>query len=130
MIVAKLEKAGKEYKSGDTTIVALQPTDLEINKGELTLILGPSGSGKTTLLSMIGCVIYPSYGNIYLEGQQVNNLKEDKLSEIRLHKIGFVFQSFNLIQPLNALENVMQPLLLMKLDKKRLAKKLPKHSPN
>lgn len=123
MIVAKLEKAGKEYKSGDTTIVALQPTDLEINKGELTLILGPSGSGKTTLLSMIGCVIYPSYGNIYLEGQQVNNLKEDKLSEIRLHKIGFVFQSFNLIQPLNALENVMQPLLLMKLDKKNGSRK-------
>ncbi|MRJ07537.1 ABC transporter ATP-binding protein [Ornithobacterium rhinotracheale] len=123
MIVAKLEKAGKEYKSGDTTIVALQPTDLEINKGELTLILGPSGSGKTTLLSMIGCVIYPSYGNIYLDGQQVNNLKEDKLSEIRLHKIGFVFQSFNLIQPLNALENVMQPLLLMKLDKKTAREK-------
>ena len=111
-IVARLIKAGKEYKTGDTTITALQATSVDLKSGELTLIIGPSGSGKTTLLSLFGCVIYPSYGEVWIDGVQVNELSEKKLAKIRLKKIGFVFQKFNLIAPLTALENVMMPLQL------------------
>jgi putative ABC transport system ATP-binding protein len=111
-IVARLLKAGKEYKTGDTTITALQATSIDLKSGELTLIIGPSGSGKTTLLSLLGCVIYPSYGEVWIDEVQVNELSEKKLAKIRLQKIGFVFQKFNLIAPLTALENVMMPLQL------------------
>lgn len=110
--IARLVQAGKEYKTGDTTIVALEPTDVEFRTGEVTLIVGPSGSGKTTLLSLLGCVIYPTSGEVWIGDTCVSKLSEKKLSELRLSKIGFVFQGFNLLAPLNALENVMQPLLL------------------
>lgn len=113
--IAKLAGVGKEYQVGDQTIVALQPVDLEIRSGELLLIIGPSGSGKTTLLSLLGCVIYPSYGQLWVKDQFVNNLNQKELAALRLHTIGFVFQSFNLIAPLNALDNVMMPLQLKKL---------------
>ncbi len=111
-IVARLVGAGKEYKTGDTVITALQASTTDLRQGELTLIIGPSGSGKTTLLSLLGCVIYPSYGQVFIGGVEVSHLQESKLSKIRLEKIGFVFQNFNLIAPLNALENVMMPLQL------------------
>ncbi|MEY4894285.1 MAG: hypothetical protein RL751_1101, partial [Bacteroidota bacterium] len=100
--IAKLAGVGKEYQVGDQTIVALQPVDLEIRAGELLLIIGPSGSGKTTLLSLLGCVIYPSYGQLWVKDQFVNELNQNQLAALRLHTIGFVFQSFNLIAPLNA----------------------------
>lgn len=111
-IAARIEQAGKEYKTGDTTIVALEPSTTEFKKGELTLIVGPSGSGKTTLLSLLGCVIYPTMGNVWLGNTQVNKLSETELAKLRLNQIGFVFQGFNLLAPLNALENVMYPLIL------------------
>lgn len=111
-IAARIEDAGKEYKTGDTTIVALAPSTTEFRKGEVTLIVGPSGSGKTTLLSLLGCVIYPTSGNVWLGDVCVNKLSETELAKIRLKEIGFVFQGFNLLAPLNALENVMQPLIL------------------
>lgn len=111
-IAAKIIGAGKQYKTGDTTIVALEPSTTEFKKGELTLIVGPSGSGKTTLLSLLGCVVYPSVGEVWLGDQCVSRLPELKLAKIRLNEIGFVFQGFNLLEPLNALENVMQPLIL------------------
>lgn len=111
--VARLVGAGKEYKTGDTTITALAPSHFELQSHELTLIIGPSGSGKTTLLSLMGCVLYPSYGEIWINNIQVNILKERDLSRIRLEKIGFVFQKFNLISPLTSLENVMIPLQLL-----------------
>ncbi len=111
-IIAQLVGAGKEYKTGDTTITALSPTTVDLYSGELTLIIGPSGSGKTTLLSLIGCVLYPSFGEIRINDAKVNDLSEKKLAKIRLEKIGFVFQRFNLISPLTALENVMMPLQL------------------
>jgi putative ABC transport system ATP-binding protein len=117
-IAARLKGAGKTYKSGDSMVIALQPTDVEFRKKELTLIVGPSGSGKTTLLSLLGCVIYPTTGNVCLEDTCVNNLPEKKLAEIRLNKIGFVFQGFNLLAPLNGLENVMQPLLMQGVSRK------------
>lgn len=111
-IAAKIIGAGKEYKTGDTTITALQPSTTEFRKGELTLIVGPSGSGKTTLLSLLGCVIYPSKGEVWLGDSCVSKMPEPELSKIRLNEIGFVFQGFNLLEPLTALENVMQPLIL------------------
>lgn len=111
-MIAQLKAAGKEYRTGDQTIVALQPTDLQLQEGELLLIIGPSGSGKTTLLSLLGCVIYPSYGNLWVDGQHVNKLNQNELARLRLNTIGFVFQNFNLLAPLTAEENVMMPLLL------------------
>lgn len=117
-IVAKVVKAGKEYKAGDTVITALKASTVELKAGELLLIIGPSGSGKTTLLSLFGCVIYPSFGEVWIDNVKVNELSENKLAEIRLKKIGFIFQRFNLIAPLTALENVMMPLLLQGISDK------------
>jgi putative ABC transport system ATP-binding protein len=111
-MIAELIGAGKEYQTGDQTIVALQPTNLKLNEGELTLIIGPSGSGKTTLLSLLGCVIYPSYGELFVDKNHVNKMKESALAKLRLNTIGFVFQSFNLLAPLNAEDNVAMPLKL------------------
>jgi putative ABC transport system ATP-binding protein len=111
-IIAELKGAGKEYQAGDQTIVALQPTDLQLYEGELLLIIGPSGSGKTTLLSLLGCVIYPTQGDLYVAGQHVNQLKSNQLAKLRLNTIGFVFQQFNLLAPLTAAENVAMPLKL------------------
>lgn len=114
-IVAQVIEAGKTYKTGDTEITALQASSVDIKSGELTLIIGPSGSGKTTLLSLLGCVIYPSFGEVLIDDVKVTGLSEKELSIIRLGKIGFVFQTFNLIAPLNALENVMMPMQLQKV---------------
>jgi putative ABC transport system ATP-binding protein len=115
-MIAELKGTSKEYTTGDQTIFALQPTNVQINEGELVLIIGPSGSGKTTLLSLLGCVIYPSSGDLYVDGNHVNTMSEKKLAQLRLNKIGFVFQSFNLLAPLNALENVAVPLQLLGLN--------------
>jgi putative ABC transport system ATP-binding protein len=112
MEIARLEGASKVYKSGDTEVVALQPTDFKVSKGEMVLIIGPSGSGKTTLLSLLGCVIYPSVGKVWINGTYTNDLSDSEMAKIRLNNIGFVFQSFNLIVPLNVEENVMLPLKL------------------
>ena len=117
-IVAKLINAGKEYKTGDTVITALQSSSVELKSKELTLIIGPSGSGKTTLLSLFGCVIYPSFGEVWIDNIKVSELNEKQLANIRLKKIGFVFQKFNLITPLTALENVMMPLQLQGISNK------------
>jgi len=114
-MIARLTGVGKEYQVGDQIIVALKPVDLEIHEGELVLIIGPSGSGKTTLLSLIGCVIYPSYGELYVNDQLVNNMSQKQLAALRLNTIGFVFQSFNLIAPLNSFDNVLMPLQLKKV---------------
>jgi putative ABC transport system ATP-binding protein len=111
-MIAKLEGAGKTYKVGDQTIVALNPTTMEVREGELLLIIGPSGSGKTTLLSLLGCVIYPSMGELWVDGNDVNKMGQTGLAKLRLNTIGFVFQNFNLLAPLNALDNVMMPLRL------------------
>ncbi|MBK0401554.1 ABC transporter ATP-binding protein [Adhaeribacter sp. BT258] len=116
-MIASLEQASKVYQSGDTEIVALQPTDLEIRAGELILIIGPSGSGKTTLLSLLGCVIYPTQGRVNINGTYTSALNENELAKLRLQEIGFVFQSINLISPLTGLENVMLPLQLSKTAK-------------
>jgi len=112
MEIARLEGASKVYKSGDTEIVALQPTNFAINTEELGLIIGPSGSGKTTLLSLLGCVIYPSTGKVWVNGTYTAGLNDERMAKLRLDGIGFVFQSFNLIAPLTVEQNVMLPLQL------------------
>jgi putative ABC transport system ATP-binding protein len=111
--IAKVVNTNKIYKTGDTTISALNASTVSFYAGELVLIIGPSGSGKTTLLSILGCVTYPTQGQVYINGQEVSNLPESKLGKIRLENIGFVFQGYNLIAPLNALQNVLLPLELM-----------------
>ena len=111
-VIAEIKEASKVYKIGDTQTVALAKSSLAFKTNELTIILGPSGSGKTTLLSLLGCVIYPSSGQVIVNGTDVTGFSQKKLAVIRLNNIGFVFQGFNLIQPLTALENVMAPLLL------------------
>lgn len=116
-IVAEVKQASKVYKTGDTLIHALRPSDFHIRAGELLLIIGPSGSGKTTLLSLLGCVIYPTEGQVFIQDQEASKFSEKKLAHLRLKSIGFVFQNFNLVAPLNALENVMLPLNLMGIKK-------------
>ncbi len=116
-IVATVKNASKQYKTGDMLITALQPTSFDFRRNELTLIIGPSGSGKTTLLSLLGCVIFPTDGEVFIGGKLINGLSQKKLADIRLNNLGFVFQSFNLLAPLNGLENVMHPLLLMGISK-------------
>jgi putative ABC transport system ATP-binding protein len=111
-MLAELHQVSKEYQTGDQTIIALQPTTLQLREGELLLIIGPSGSGKTTLLSLLGCVIYPTAGDLYVDGQHVNGMRERALAHLRLNTIGFVFQNFNLLAPLTAEENVAMPLRL------------------
>ena len=116
--IVQVKNVKKTYQSGDTLVTALDSTTETFNKGELTLIMGPSGSGKTTLLSLVGCVIYPTSGDVLLKNVQVNTLSENELAKIRLNTIGFVFQQFNLIEPLTALENVMQPMILQGISTK------------
>ncbi|MGN0002111.1 MAG: ABC transporter ATP-binding protein [Sphingobacterium composti] len=124
--IVKLIEVNKIYKTGDTTITALNKTSISFETNKLTLIMGPSGSGKTTLLSILGCVIYPTSGQVFYKGKEVTNLKENELAELRLHEIGFVFQQFNLIEPLNALENVMQPLILQGVSNSEASEKAKK----
>jgi putative ABC transport system ATP-binding protein len=112
MEIARLEAASKKYISGNTEIIALNSTDFSAKRGELALIIGPSGSGKTTLLSLLGCVIYPSAGKVWLNGTYTHQLNDRQLAKLRLLNIGFVFQQFNLIAPLNVEQNVMLPLQL------------------
>jgi putative ABC transport system ATP-binding protein len=118
MTIASVKGASKVYKTGDTEIIALQPTTMEVRKGELLLIIGPSGSGKTTLLSLLGCVIYPSEGTVNINGTETTNLNAKQMADLRLNNIGFVFQSFNLVAPLSAEENVMMPLRLQGISEK------------
>ncbi len=125
-MIAELKDVGKQYKVGDQTIIALQPTSLKLNEGELMLIIGPSGSGKTTLLSLLGCVIYPSFGNLWVDGKYINDLKAAELAKLRLDTIGFVFQSFNLLAPLNAEDNVAFPLKLQGVSSGEIKKKVEK----
>ncbi len=102
-----LQGVGKHYTMGDVTISALKKVDLTIKKGDFLAIMGPSGSGKSTLMNLIGCLDLPSEGDVILDGQNIRQLSEDRLARLRGRKLGFIFQRFNLIPSLTALENVM-----------------------
>ena len=105
-----MEKLCKNYQLGTVELRVLRDIDITINSGEYVAIMGPSGSGKSTLLNMIGCLDRPSSGNYRLGGQDVSQLEDDDLSAIRGARIGFVFQSFNLIAQLNVIENIEIPM--------------------
>jgi len=101
----------KIYQINQLQVQALKNINLSIKKNEFVAIVGPSGSGKSTLMNMLGCLDTPTSGTYILDNEEVSNLSDDKLAEIRSKKIGFIFQSFNLIQKLTALENVELPLI-------------------
>jgi putative ABC transport system ATP-binding protein len=109
-VIIKLENVWKTYKMGDADVHALQGLALEIRKGEFVSVMGPSGSGKSTAVNMIGCLDVPTTGKIFLEHHDISHLEESELAQIRGKKIGFIFQQFNLIPTLTALENVMLPM--------------------
>jgi len=101
----------KDYQAGMVAVHALRGISMDVREGEMVAIMGPSGSGKTTLLNMLGCVDLPSSGRYWLDGEDVSRLSDGALSRIRNEKIGFVFQTFNLLPRLTALDNVRLPLL-------------------
>jgi len=123
----KLENVWKIYQLGKVELTVLKEMNLEINRGSFVSIIGPSGSGKSTLLNIIGCLDIPTKGKIFLDGQDIQKLSEDELAKIRGKKIGFVFQQFNLLSNLTAIENVVLPMVFQKIpEEKRFgrAKKL------
>ncbi|MEZ0537137.1 ABC transporter ATP-binding protein [Caldicellulosiruptoraceae bacterium PP1] len=101
----------KIYRMGNNEVRALNGVTLKIQKHEFAAIIGPSGSGKSTLMNILGCLDTPTSGKYILDGEEVSKLSDTKLADIRVNKIGFVFQSFNLIQKLTAIENVELPLI-------------------
>lgn len=109
----------KTYMVGGQRVAALDGVSLEVGDGEYVTVVGASGSGKTTLMNILGCLDLPTSGSYYLDGEDVSTLSDEELSEIRSVKIGFIFQSFNLIEGLTALENVELPLLYRHVPKKR-----------
>ncbi len=114
MNIIEIKDLQKKYPLGKTLVHALRGVDLSIEEGDFLSIVGPSGSGKTTLLNIIGCIDHASQGSVKVGGREVTNLNDRAITDIRLNKIGFIFQTFNLIPVLNAVENVEFPLLLMK----------------
>ena len=115
----------KTYKMGDQTIHAVSGVDMTIKKGEYVAIMGPSGSGKSTFMNLIGCLDTPSAGDYYIRGHLVSKMDDDELAHIRNKEIGFVFQTFNLLPRLTALQNVELPLVysgMSQADRTRRAK--------
>lgn len=110
MKLIEVDHISKVYAGGGGEIRALDGVSLKVAQGEFLAIVGRSGSGKSTLMNMLGCLDTPTDGAYYLEGQNVARLPEERLSKIRNREIGFVFQGFNLIPDMNALENVELPL--------------------
>ena len=109
--IIELRNVWKIFQMGEVEVPALRGLNLKIKKNDFLAILGPSGSGKSTILNSIGCLDLPTRGEIYLDGRNIAKLSESDLAQIRGKKIGFVFQTFNLIPSLNALENVMLPMI-------------------
>lgn len=109
-IILKTEDLCKYYGSGDNLVKAADHINLQIRQGEFVSIVGKSGSGKSTLLHMLGALDNPTSGKVFLDGEDISSFKEDALSKIRRRKIGFIFQSYNLIPSLNVWENIVLPL--------------------
>ena len=110
MNILEFHNVKKEYQLGETTVRALRGVDLSIEAGEFIAILGASGSGKTTLLNLAGAIDEPTEGEIFINGKAVSKLTDNEKAEVRNQMIGYIFQTFNLVSVLSALENVMLPL--------------------
>ncbi len=108
--IVELRNLCKHYQMGDTTVKALQNVNMAVAGGEMVAVMGPSGSGKSTMLNLLGCLDRPTTGTYWLDGADVSQLEDNLLSEMRCHKIGFIFQSYNLIAQLNVVENIEVPL--------------------
>ena len=121
--IIKLQDVKKEYLMGDSKINALDGVDVAINKGDFIAIIGPSGSGKSTMMNMVGALDMPTSGKIFLDGKNVAQMHESDLAQIRGKKIGFIFQTFNLIPTLTALENVSLPMMFQGTGKKERTRK-------
>ena len=124
--VITLTKVWKTYRMGDTDVHALKDVSLDIKKGDFVAITGTSGSGKSTMMNLVGCLDTPSKGNVYLENDDISKMSESNLAQVRGKKIGFIFQQFNLIPTLTALENVMLPLEFQEMDEEEAEKKASK----
>jgi putative ABC transport system ATP-binding protein len=109
--IIEMQAITKVYDTGKIKVEALRGIDLEVGKGEFVAVVGPSGSGKSTLLNLVGCLDTPSDGQYHLGGEAVAGLDRDQLADVRNRRVGFVFQNFNLLPQLTALENVEMPLM-------------------
>lgn len=116
--ILKLRNVRRRFLLGETTIEALSGISLDIHAGEFLAVWGPSGSGKTTLMNIVGLIDSPTEGEVHFEDQDTRLLADDELTEFRARKIGFVFQNFNLVPVLSALENVMLPLQIRGVDER------------
>ncbi len=123
MAFIEMQAVTKQYRLGEATIHALRGVDLQIEPGEFIAVWGPSGSGKTSLLNLIGLIDRPTSGRITFEGRDVLSLNDNESAELRNRKVGFIFQTFNLIPVLNAFENVMLPLQLQGLETRQASEK-------
>ena len=122
-MILELREIYKDYQQGKLVVPVLKHVNFSMEEGEYTAIMGPSGSGKTTMMNIIGCLDKATSGDFYLDGQDINKCTENEMSDIRLHKIGFVFQSFHLLPKQTALENVEMPLTYAKVPKKERREK-------
>ncbi len=122
--VIELENVRKVYDSGSTRVEALKGVNLRVRRGEFLMVVGPSGSGKSTLLHIMGALDTPTSGRVRIAGREISRLSDRELARIRSRYVGFVFQEFNLIETLTALENVMFPMTLAGREDEELAKRL------
>src|ERR1035437_7471988 len=122
MPLIRLHKISRRYQMGAETIHALREISLEIQRGEYVAIMGPSGSGKSTLMNLIGCLDTPTSGQYELNGNQVSEMGDNQLAEIRNREIGFIFQTFNLLPRSDALRNVELPLIYAGISSKERRK--------
>ena len=110
--IVSLNQVHKSYALGETRVHALRGVDLQLHRGEFTALVGPSGSGKSTLLNILGCIDEPDSGTVLFDGTDAGKLSDDARSRLRNHKVGFIFQSFNLVPVLDVHENIELPLLI------------------
>ena len=115
MDILRLQNVSKDYTLKGETIKVLQGIDLTISAGEFVALMGPSGSGKTTLLHIMGGVDQPTGGKVFLGGKEISGLSAGQLAEVRLHRLGFIFQSYNLLPALTVFDNCAYPLILQAL---------------